>query len=78
VRTPDSSLAETLSARLRHMSPTLARKAAPSSSSRLLRRSIRPLFRESNASQLESTVETGNYDWKLRFTLETGLSGNRW
>jgi hypothetical protein len=28
------------------------------------------------ASPLETTAPIGNYDWKPRFTLETGLSGN--
>jgi hypothetical protein len=36
----------------------------------------RPLFPRATPRQLETTLRTGNYDWKLRFTLETGLSGN--
>jgi hypothetical protein len=29
------------------------------------------------SGQLETMAQIGNYDWKLRFTLETGLGGNK-
>jgi hypothetical protein len=69
----------------RSMQPRRSRQAVASAALSCLCRSAialaavsaKPETRGRAASSLETRAAIGNYGWKLRFTLETGLTGNR-